>query len=362
MDFHKIAGLTIEDVRKAHLADLAVQVQYGVKYHQFWLNQEAGTIFCLTEGPDMKTCEMVHRLAHGNVACAMTEVEPGYYKIFMGEQHHVDHGIVRNGDGSMDLGYRSILVAVVQPSQANGSADIPGVHVPIAARKLVTQKIEECKGRHLKPPGNDSLIGVFDNAVLALHCARHIRKTLLENNPQVIFRVGLSAGQPVTENGEFFTTALTLARRLSLLAMENEILVSSLADDLCRDESVADEEPFVRSLTAADEAFLTKLLHITEGKLSNETFTIDNLCEDMGVSRPQLYRKITKLTGRSPNDLLRDLRMDKALTLLKRRSGNISEIAFEVGYNNPSYFTRCFAKKFGYTPSRFAEVLASSST
>ncbi len=117
MDFHKISGITIEDVKKAHMADLSVQERYGVKYHQFWLNQKEGTIFCLTEGPDMETCEMVHRLAHGNVACAMTEVKPGYYKAFMGEGHQIDHGIVRNEDGSMDLGYRSILIVQVLPDR-----------------------------------------------------------------------------------------------------------------------------------------------------------------------------------------------------------------------------------------------------
>jgi AraC-like DNA-binding protein len=361
MDFHKIDGITIEDIKKAHMADLSVQEKYGVKYHQFWLNQKAGTLFCLTEGPDMKTCEMVHRLAHGNVACAMTEVEPGYYKVFMGEGHQTDHGIVRNEDGSMDLGYRSILVVTVQClSKVNGPRDLP--QTTNRAKKLVFQKIDEFNGREVKWVTDDCLTGVFNDPTQAVKCARYIYRGILANDPEVVLRVGLSVGQPVTENGHFFTSALTLAHRLSNIATENQILISSLTRDLCNDDELTDKDPFIRSLNSSEEDFVTNLLEIIEGNLSNETFTINNLSHDMGVSQPQLYRKITALTGRSPNDLLRDLRLDKALTLLKKKAGNISEIAMEVGYNSPSYFTKCFTKKFGCTPSGFAEVASQTDT
>lgn len=355
MDFHKIAGLTIEDIKKGHLADLAIQEKYGVRYHQFWLNQEAGTLFCLTEGPDMKTCEMVHRLAHGNVACAMTEVEPGYYRAFMGEGHQIDHGIVHNEDGSADLGYRSIMVVTApRLTKTNGSEDLQKLQTPDWARRVIFQKIDEFNGRHVKWLTGDSLIGVFNDATQGIKCARCIHNSLLARNAQLIFRVGLSVGQPVTENGKFFTDAMALAHRLSNVAMENQILISSLARDLCTDDELTNTGPYIRALNTSEENFISNLLQLTESQLSCETFTISNLCHDMGVSRPQLYRKITALTGRSPIDLLTDLRMDKALTLLKKKTGNISEIAFEVGYNSPSYFARCFAKKFGCTPSQLA--------
>jgi len=55
MDIHKSAEITIEDVKKAHVADKSIQDRYGVKYHQFWVNKEAGMVFCLCEGPDKET-------------------------------------------------------------------------------------------------------------------------------------------------------------------------------------------------------------------------------------------------------------------------------------------------------------------
>jgi AraC-like DNA-binding protein len=76
----------------------------------------------------------------------------------------------------------------------------------------------------------------------------------------------------------------------------------------------------------------------------------------MGVSRPQLYRKTLSLTGRSPIDLISALRMVKAMSLMKSNFGNVSEIALEVGYHNPSYFAKCFQKNFGCPPSEFMRV------
>ena len=348
MDFHKFAGVTIEEVKKAHMADLAVQEKYGVKYHQFWVNQEAGTIFCLTEGPDMETCEMVHRLAHGNVACAMTEVEPGYYKVFMGEGHRIDHGIVRNNDGSMDQGYRSILAVLVQPVT---TPDAATRQLSNSAGQLVVQKFNEFNGRQLLRSADERYIGVFNDVTRAVACARNIRNGLLDHYPGVLFRAGLSTGQPVTEDGQFFTKALAVASRLSAIAREKQVLLCSLTAVLRGAEDVAGDDPSISALTSSEEEFATSLMVVAEGNLSSETFTIDSLCRELGVSRPRLYRKVTSLTGRSPNDLLKDLRMERALTLLKRKTGNISEIALEVGYSNPSYFARCFARKFGCSPS-----------
>ena len=358
MDFHKIAGLTIEDVRKAHLADLAVQEKYGVKYHQFWLNQEAGTIFCLTEGPDMATCEMVHRLAHGNVACAMTEVEPGYYKIFMGENHETDHGIVRNQDGSMDLGYRSILMVNRQLSKVSGAGKSSAAEALEQSRKYIVRKITECEGRQVTWTTDDNIIGVFHDVNQAILCAGLVLDGLAANNPSVTFRAGLSVGQPVTETGEFFTTALTLAQRLCSIAALNQLVISSLAYQLYKEEQQPANALSIRWLNPSEENFISKLFEAAEANLSEDDFSIDILCADMGVSRPQLYRKITTLTRNSPNDFLRELRMNKALILLKRRTGNISEIALEVGFKSPSYFAKCFTRQFGSTPSRFVELIS----
>jgi len=353
MDFHKIENVTIEDVKTAHIADRSIQDKYGVRYHQFWVNQEAGTVFCLIEGPNKETCALVHQMAHGNIACALTEVETGFYELFMGKNLHIDHGLVKNEDGSVDLGYRNVLVASVRGvTNAKDSKELRSLQIPHWAKKTVFQNISKFHGREVKWDADDSLIGIFNEATEAVKCAHQIQNELLANDhePKVVFKVGISADQPVTKDGEFFTKAIKLAHRLSSTAEDNQIMISSLVKKLCRDDD-ATASSIIKYLDPTDEEFVTDFLDITDQNLSNNSFSIESMCKDIGISRPQLYRKITSLTGRAPNDFLRDIRMEKALTLLKQKAGNISQVALEVGYNNPSYFAKCFADKFGCTPS-----------
>ncbi|HTF19285.1 MAG TPA: nickel-binding protein [Chryseolinea sp.] len=355
MDFHKIPNISLDDVVNAHMADVAIQEQYGVKYLQFWVNQRDGAVFCLTEGPDAKTCEMVHQMAHGNLACAITEVDPGTYKVFMGENHKLELGLVKNGDDSLDMGYRSILSTTIRSLAGSAhSSDLQSLEIPPGAKQRVLDSVRKHNGREVKWPADDSIIAVFHDATDAVKCGHQIQSMLLPDplHPKLVFKIGISCDQPVTEDGEFFTRAIKLARRLIQTAQDNQILISSLVKELCH-EGLDSSFP-IKTLNSADELFVSELLDYAEQNLSNNNYNIESLCKDIGISRPQLYRKVTSLTGRAPNDFLRDIRMEKAVTLLKRRVGNISEVALEVGYNNPSYFSKCFADKFGCMPSEVA--------
>ena len=362
MDFHKFPGITIEDAKKAHAADEEIQKKYGVKYLQFWVNEGGGSIFCLVEGPDKLTCETVHQMSHGHVACAMVEVDPRYYALVMGENSRIDQGLVHHENGSIDLGYRSVLVVSLRgKASAADSTNYDYLKVPHKAREVVLGEISKFNGRVLKLTGDDSLVSVFDSATQATSCAKEIQEGLLLQRKNtggkedtVSFTIGLSAGQPVTENNEFIEETIRLAKRLGHIAGEDRILASSMIHELC------EEDPAMKSLSASEEAFITNLFGIIEAQLSDENFNIEGLGREVGISRPQLYRKILSLTGKAPNDLIRDFRMDKAWSLLRRKSGNISEIAFDVGFSNPSYFAKCFARKFGCPPSKFTAIASTS--
>jgi AraC-like DNA-binding protein len=360
MDFHHIENVTIEDVKTAHIADLKVQDKYKVKYHQFWVNEVAGTVFCLIEGPDKESCEAVHQQAHGNIACALTEVERGFYGEIMGETKTTEDGLVINEDGTVDLAYRNILFASVYGiTTATNLEDLSQLRTPQRARQLISKKLTEHKGRKLKSNTDDSLIGVFNNPFDAVKCAIDIKDSLAEphtRDPKIILKLGLSAAQPVTPKGDFFKDALKLAHRLSIIAPGNQILISSLLAQLCKEDVFFQKASLIKRLTLIEENFVLKLIGIAEEKMSDCNFSMDSLSNDVCVSRPQLYRKITALTGKSPNDFIRTLRMDKAVNLLKQKSANISEIAYEVGFTTPSYFTKCFQEQFGCTPSAFAKA------
>jgi len=348
MDLHKIPHITLDEAKKAHVADERIQRQYGVKYLQFWVNEEAGNLFCLVEGPDKASIESVHRIAHGHVACAVVEVDPSYYSLIMGNNIRIDNGgVVHTESGVVDPGTRFILTASYFE---NGSS-----HSALIEKTIdqVLRKVSANNGRRVKLTGDDSLVVVFDSASEALRCAKDIQKEFRHDSikKHVDFTIGLSAGQPVTENNEFIEETIRLARRLSLVAEEGRILVAPLFNELCSDDLKAKENKTIRTLNASEETFLTQCFEILEAQLSHENFSIDELVKSVGMSRAQLYRKLQALTGKAPSIFIRDLRLDKARSLLRRKVGNISEVAYEVGFSNPSYFAKCFAKRFGCLPS-----------
>jgi AraC-like DNA-binding protein len=96
----------------------------------------------------------------------------------------------------------------------------------------------------------------------------------------------------------------------------------------------------------------------TESTWSNTNLKVDDFSKPVGCSKSQLYRKIISLTGKSPNNFIKEYRLNEALTLLRKNTGNVSEIAYETGFTSPSYFSKCFQKKYGHSPSHYLPARA----
>jgi YesN/AraC family two-component response regulator len=106
-------------------------------------------------------------------------------------------------------------------------------------------------------------------------------------------------------------------------------------------------------LTSIDKVFLKKALDIINKHLSDETFSVDAFADEIAMSKSQIRRKLVALVGESPGDLIRSIRLRKAAKLIEQHFGNISEIAAEVGFNNPSNFAHVFKKHFGVSPTEY---------
>ena len=89
--------------------------------------------------------------------------------------------------------------------------------------------------------------------------------------------------------------------------------------------------------------------------MSDPDVKMDDLGKELGMSRVQLYRKVKALTGISPVELLREMRLQRGYTLITTTTKSISEIAFEVGFHTPSYFSNCFKKQFNQYPTELRE-------
>ncbi|MEJ2617284.1 MAG: response regulator, partial [Ignavibacteriaceae bacterium] len=107
------------------------------------------------------------------------------------------------------------------------------------------------------------------------------------------------------------------------------------------------------SVNSTDQKFLQGVFSTINNYLSDENFGVKKLAEDMAVSRSLLHKKLISLVGESPSDLIKRIRLNKAAKLIEQKTGNISEIAYEVGFSNPSYFAKCFQIQFGFGPSQY---------
>jgi YesN/AraC family two-component response regulator len=106
-------------------------------------------------------------------------------------------------------------------------------------------------------------------------------------------------------------------------------------------------------INSTDEKFLNKIQLILEKEFSNASFTADDFANAVGMSRMQLHRKLKSLLGVTATEFLRNERLKTATKLLKEGNGNISEIAYSVGFNDLSYFAKCFKDIYNVTPTEY---------
>ncbi|PIB34314.1 hypothetical protein BFP72_02160 [Reichenbachiella sp. 5M10] len=116
-------------------------------------------------------------------------------------------------------------------------------------------------------------------------------------------------------------------------------------------------EPTNIKVTSRDEEFIAKAVSIVEENMSNSDFYIDDLSRELGMSRMQLYRKLKGLIGQSANEFIRSMRLKRAEQLIRQDAMNISEITYQVGFNDLQYFRDCFKKQYGVTPSEYAREM-----
>lgn len=145
-----------------------------------------------------------------------------------------------------------------------------------------------------------------------------------------------------------FHSKVLLARIDNLLKQRN------LLKNVYQGSKEAEQEVEASKLDDRDKQFVKQLNTIIQQNLSNCEFGVEDIGKEIGLSRVQLYRKVKAMTGSSVVDLLRKARLAKAKRLLESRSMSISEVAYEVGFSAPSYFTKCFKDEYNMLPGDVA--------
>jgi AraC-like DNA-binding protein len=359
MDRHDVSeSVTAENVAQLHQKDLKIQDRFGCRGLTYWFDEQRKTAFCLIEAPDEKAILEMHNYAHGQVPHRVIEVDPSIVESFLGRIEDPERAQNTGLNIINDPAFRTIMVIVVELLSLAQNDSFRSKSLLLNFNKAVLGILNEFEGKQVKQSNNHYLIS-FQSVSNAVCAAFDMQKLFNDFRNEVIddkllLKIGLSSGVPVTEKNLIFEVAIKLADRMCRV-VKGEIIVSSEVKELYNSENSAplNEREGVFLLTPSDEKFLTLLMDYTETNWNDINLKVDDFSKPMGCSKSQLYRKIISLTGESPNTFIKEYRLHEALTLLNKSTGNVSEIAYETGFSSPSYFTKCFQKKYGRAPSEF---------
>ena len=146
-----------------------------------------------------------------------------------------------------------------------------------------------------------------------------------------------------------FSPELLLARIDNLLQSRHQ-LKDLWGMKPATETTAAPSEATAAAPTPIEDAFISRFKSLVDERLSDSNLSVEDLAADMGLSRVQLYRKVKALTGSTPIDLLRKARLSHAQQLLQESKLTVSEVAYQVGFASPSYFTKCYKDEFGIVP------------
>ena len=351
MDIHIVEDDAFSEIaaQVGHHRDIAVQHKFGVKNIKYFLNLPEKKVFCLMEAPNKKACIDNHLAAHGIGACNVIEVSHEIdFNAFFGTGGKDEYDMALTAAGEIDTGYRTLMMVSLVDFTGKDGKYIDEV----------SNLIQQYQGSNVNQP-NDYIMASFVHASDAIACCLTVSR-LLKNVPMNIdYTMALVTGKPVDETGsDFFGEAQRRLQMLCRLGGNRTVHVDTGTEALLKNDlKTSDNEKIVVKLVSDGDFVLFETLWKTLGtEISNPDFKIENLNSLLGLSKAQTYRKIKALTGMSPNILIREMRLRQSLEALRYNSKTVAEIAYGLGFNSPTYFTRVFRKRYEMLPTAFAKL------
>ena len=119
--------------------------------------------------------------------------------------------------------------------------------------------------------------------------------------------------------------------------------------------TLIDPAPSQIEITSMDEKLIDHAVKYVEDNIARSDLSVEELSQELGMSRVHLYKKLVNITGKTPIEFIRVIRLKRAAQLLRQSQQNVSEIAYQVGFNNPKYFSKYFKEEFGVLPSNYMD-------
>ena len=363
MDRHDLPeAVTAEAVAKVHQEDLKIQDQYGCRGLTYWFDEKRGTAFCLIEAPEESAVKTMHNQAHGMIPNQIIEVDTHVVNAFLGR---ITDPAGKKGEMNIinEPAFRTIMITSLQDALIwTAKVGRDKVQSFITQHNhIIRQSIQQFGGQEVKCQQGGFIVS-FQSITNGLQCARAIQNKMQElDDPEIDLRIriGISAGSPVNESPELFGQTISLAQQLCDIATSGQIVISSeIREEFSEEFPAIFYDDTIRVLNRGNEKFLKTMIEVIESWWDVTDFNIREFARKLSLSKTQLYRKVTSLSGFSPNDFIKEYRLKKAAEAITKQEGNISEIAYWSGFNSPSYFSKCFLERFGILPSSFAASIS----
>jgi AraC-like DNA-binding protein len=356
MDLHIVPGVTPTQVAEAHIKDVEIQEKYCCKTMTYWLDEDKGCVFCLIEAPDQDSVVSMHEKAHGLIPHEIIQVNTDIVKAFLGRIVDPDN-VTKQPDTNLkvfsDPAFRVILVIKTMDTRLlQHKLGKERSQELLLLYSTIVRDLSKNRGGREVDVKEDGFVISFISASEAIDCTFAIQKKLATAAGLLGLRFGLHAGVPVNKSDSIFGATIRLAQFLCSVSKDNQITTSAVVRNLYKDNdwNLAVRQSDIRWLNTTEEIFLESLIDTLGKHWHNPEFDVPDFCRLMSISKPQLYRKCVVVTGMSPNTLLREYRLQRSLNLLRSQDRNISQTTFDTGFSSPSYFTKCFQKRFGLQP------------
>ncbi len=237
MNRHDIRDATAEDVAKAHLEDLKLQSKYACQCLTYWFDEQRGTVFCLIKAPNEAGVRELHRASHGLIPNQVIEVDPSTVAGFLGRVTDPESAAV---EPLQEAGFRSIMFTDMANSSdiTNSLGDDDALTILNQHHAIIRQALLDHDGREVDRAG-DGFLTCFTTVSRAVSCAMAIQREFESFNQaeaeriDIRVRIGLGAGEPVTDGDKLFGSTVNLTARICDRAEPGQILASHVIRELC---------------------------------------------------------------------------------------------------------------------------------
>ncbi len=361
MDRHIVPGIEAKHAAEAHREDLKIQDEYSCRCMTYWVDEDRGSAFCLIDAPDIEAVKKMHDRAHGLMPHEIIEVNSKVVEAFLGRIADPNAFFDPADPGLKifnDPAFRIIMVSKIKKrGLLNHSLGVEKTTRLIALyHEIVRKQLNKHEGREVELKGGGFTVS-FVSVTQAVDCALAIKDDLHVAGELIDLRIGLNAGMPVQKSKELFGDTVKMAQYLCDIGGETDIVIASIIREIYKEERNKGEarKKFIW-IRPADENFLQLLMDTLSFNWQDPDFGVDDFCDNMSMSRSKLYRKSKEITAMSPNEIIREYRLQKSLELLQT-DRNIAQTTFDCGFGSPSYFTKCFQERFGMRPLAYTRSI-----